>query len=155
MDVDVDAVGWCDASSGSFEFAELTTDGPFPGPSDARHTTQVARCRVGDAVVLLVHALLPALGERERLTLANALSSEACLVVAFVSEAGAGRCRVDVVGGSPRDEVCARVAMAAAVVQASWAWDESERIVVTMGDRGVEVVPRHSSDGWCAEEYAP
>jgi hypothetical protein len=43
------------------------------------------------------------------------------------------------------------VAQAAAVVQASWGWDESQVIRVTVDDEAIDVAPRHGAEGWSAD----
>jgi hypothetical protein len=71
-------------------------------------------------------------------------------VVVVVGEAGTARCRVAV---APTSTVEARgaAARAAAVVQASWAWDESPEIVVSVDEETIVVSPRYDAEGWFAD----
>jgi hypothetical protein len=40
---------------------------------------------------------------------------------------------------------------AAAVVQASWAWDKSPEIIVSVDQEVIEVSPRYDAEGWFAD----
>ena len=92
----------------------------------------------------------PALDDRDREKLASTLASAENDAVAFVRETGTGYCRIDLVGADPSAETRVRIAAVASVVQAQWAWDESETIAVTMRGREVRVAARNGSDGWDA-----
>jgi len=47
------------------------------------------------------------------------------------------------------------VAAATAVMRASWAWDESPTIIVTVNGATIPVAPRFTDDGWTATGIAP
>jgi hypothetical protein len=154
MRVEIEAVGWCNAASGTCEFFKNIAEGTLKGPSSGDRLTQVARCRVEDKLVFIVHALIPTLGDDERAALVAALPSDRVALVAFLLEASVGGCRLDVLGSDPTEGAHAVIAMAAAVVQASWAWDESDRISVIIGDQTIRVAARHDTKGWSAEAEA-
>jgi hypothetical protein len=154
MRVEIEALGWCNASSGTCEFIKKTAGATLKGPSSDDRGTQVARCRVENDLVIIVHAQSPTLGRDQRATLVAALQSSEVALVAFLVETGVGSCRLDVPVSDLPDGAHAVIAMAAAVVQASWAWDESDRISVTIGDKTLAVAARHDAKGWSAEVRA-
>jgi hypothetical protein len=148
MHVSIDTRLWCDPRTGACEAAEVDA-ATVRGPTREGCTVQVAQCRVGGELVFVLDDLLrPGLGESRRAVLTAALLQRANAIVAVVGEASTGRCSVAVFPSSPADASIA--ARAAAVVQASWAWDESSAILVSVGGEVIEVSPDYGASGWLA-----
>jgi hypothetical protein len=87
-------------------------------------------------------------------SLTPALSREPAGTVGALLRASAeGRATVEVLG---EHSSCARqVAAVAAVMRASWGWDESPTIVVTVNGTPLDVAPRCIGDRWTAAGIAP
>ena len=69
---------------------------------------------------------------------------------ALVRETAEGRATVEV---NREDEPNSRsVAAAVAVMRASWGWDESPAIIVTVNSAALTIAPQFTSDGWTAVE---
>ena len=146
---------WGGAQSGVWTIIPVTladgqqepTDRPKIGPS----VTQIATCRVDSGPVVLVHAHFPKLALDEWRALAIALLAkfnDAPVVV--VMEVSTGRLRVDT-SFCCRDEAqLAASFAAAAVVQASWAWDESAEIRVESALQFADVEARFDGKCWRA-----
>jgi hypothetical protein len=114
----------------------------------------VARCDVDGQVVFVVFDLgRPGLDASVRtMTIGSLLRHERSLI-AVVSEWDTARCTLTLVPpGTQADPVL--VAQAAAVVQASWGWDESQVIHVSVEDEAIDVAPRHGAEGWSADAHA-
>jgi hypothetical protein len=143
-------MGWCDAARGTVGFRDLPherlgDDAITAGP------TQLARCSVEGIAVLIAHALLPALYGEERAALATLLTREGRPLLAFVTEARQGYCRCEILAAEMSEQDASIIAAAAAVVQASWAWDESDEMIVAVDAREFRIALRRDARGWVAE----
>jgi hypothetical protein len=151
MRVSIVARLWCDPRSGTCEVEERIGPVQCSGRHPWVGTVLVAQCDVDGEVVFIVHAPdRPGLDANERAALSEILLNREKAIVAVVSEYRTGRCRMAVLPTSTPDEHAA-AASAAAVVQASWGWDESPEILVLLDDERIEVAPRHGPEGWSAE----
>jgi hypothetical protein len=149
MRVDVEAMGWCDAARGTVAFCDLPHDGVSDAVTAGR--TQVARCSVEGIPVLIAHALLPVLRGEERAALVTLLARDGRPLLAFVTEARQGYCRCETLAAEMSAQDASTIAAAAAVVHASWAWDESDGMIVAVDAREFRIAPRHEARGWVAE----
>jgi hypothetical protein len=109
-------------------FCDLPHDGVGDAVTAGR--TQVARCSVEGVTVLIAQALLPALRDEEQAALATLLAREGHPLLAFVIEARTAYCRCETLAAELSEQDASIIAAAAAVVQSSWAWDESDAIIV-------------------------
>jgi hypothetical protein len=112
--------------------------------------TQVARCRVGDSTVAIAFTHFPERTRDERLSLARAVERElGAGAVVFVEYAGPGHLRLD--ASECADDALRDAAfLGAAVVQASWSWDASERIRIESARDIVSVEAQQDELGWRA-----
>jgi hypothetical protein len=69
-------------------------------------------------------------------------------IAVLVRESAKGRATVEV--ERARESCAFPIAAAVAVMLASWAWDESPTIVVTVNATPVAIAPRFAGDGWTA-----
>ena len=138
----------------SLEVEEPVARGEHAARTVSVGSVLVAECRVGDRVVFIVNDLgRPALCATDRAAVIQSLSRQEGAVVAVVGEASSGRCRLAVVpAGAHAGRVAA--ARAAAVVQASWAWDESPQLLVSVDEELIETTARYSEGGWFADVRA-
>jgi hypothetical protein len=151
MRVAIEAMVWCDPVRGTVVSCEL---GDAIKAGITAGSTQVAKCSVGGTRTLIVTALPPChLNPSERLALATLLVRDGQSLVAFLIEARTGYCRCETLANVPLPESRA-IAMAAAVVQSSWAWDESARIVIDVDGCEFQVEPRYAEATWTAEVAA-
>jgi hypothetical protein len=154
------ATVWCDPSSGTCELERQ-----LDATERAKHTVeklharnvQVARCDVEGSIVFVIHDWDHArLDASVRAVVIAGLSRHAeGALVAVVGEADTGRCTVEVI---PPSTIAQRTAaaQAAAVVQASWGWDESPEIRVSVGGEVLEIAARYDSvGGWSAAMFDP
>jgi hypothetical protein len=145
---------WCDPKSGACELGRPTEQVEFSKhfvEKLSANWVQVARCDVERQVVFVVFDLArAALDASARTTVIESLMRREKSLVAVVNAWDTARCTVTVVPtGSGANRALA--AQAAAVVQASWGWDESEEIEVTVDNEVIEVRPRDGADGWSAD----
>ena len=148
---------WCDPKSGACEVG-----GPPELAERSRHFVEklsagclhVARCDVEDQVVFIVFDLdRPDLDASARAMVIESLLRHEKSLVGVLWEWDTARCTVSLVPtGTGTDRALA--ARAAAVVQASWGWDDSEEIAVTVENEVLEVRPRHREEGWFADAQA-
>jgi hypothetical protein len=131
---------WCDPETGQDARHELV----------ARTPIQVAVCRAAVADIFVLHTHHPPLSPAHRGTLAAGLGKRfgSAVGLAFVLQTATGWCSLDPahLGSS----VAARrdAAAATAVVQASWAWDESPKITIELGASKIVVEPRFDNARW-------
>ena len=112
--------------------------------------TQVARCRVGDAIVAIAYTHFPERTRDERLSLARALERErGARAVLFLEYTGPGYLRLDA-SACADDALRDAAFLGAAVVQASWSWDASEQIRIESAHANVSVEARQDEVGWRA-----
>ena len=111
---------------------------------EANHVAQAAECVVGDRIVLIVlpsDSLEPAEHDGVRIAVSEAISADAVAAFEIATREG----RIELVDARPEEDEEARRATwaAAAVVQASWGWDESPVIRVVQGGQEVDVALEH------------
>jgi hypothetical protein len=145
---------WCDPRSGTCEVGR-----PADPTEYSKHFVEklsagcvhVARCDVEGQVVFVVFDLDRAgLEASVRTMMIGSLQRHERSLVAVVREWDTARCTLTLVPpGTRADRVL--VARAAAVVQASWGWDESQVIHVRVEDEAIDVAPRHGAEGWSAD----
>jgi hypothetical protein len=140
----------CSADAGRWAIFPAIEAAASPRPLGP-FATQLAVCRVDDAAVVLIAAELPRLPPDAWRSLAAAAREKFDgAAVLVVLKAEPGRLSVDT-SFCDRDE--ARRALAfelAAIVQASWGWDGSERIRIDSSHGSVEVEPRFDGQRWKA-----
>jgi hypothetical protein len=113
--------------------------------------TQEARCRVDGKILFLVYAHYPKLEIDAWTSLARTVQAQFdSAPILVVMDMSSGRVRVDSSFCSRDEQQRAGAVIAASVVQASWAWDESERMRIEDCDRYVEVEARFDGEQWCA-----
>ena len=149
---------WCIFTAGAWSIIPVVhANGAVSGAAiEADEAVrQLACCRVDDLTVLLVFAHFPALAREAAHSLARAAQSEfSADAVLIVTEASEGFLRVDT-SCCGSDEARRAAYLAAAVVQASWAWDESPRIRIASDVESVAVEPRHDGAHWRATLVEP
>jgi hypothetical protein len=151
MLVSIDARLWCDRKSGSCSDEDRVGATQYSGRGIEVGSVLVARCNAGGRTVFVVYDLgQPNRDSTKESVVIEGLGQRRKGVVAVITEATAGRCTMTVVSPSTPEER-ATAARAAAVVQASWAWDESPVIMVSVGNEVIKVAPRHDAGGWWAD----
>jgi hypothetical protein len=151
MRVSIVARLWCDPRSGACEVEERIGPAECSGRHICIGTVLVAQCDVDGQFVFVVNdGVRPGLDGNERATLTEILLKREKAVVAFVREASTGRCNMAVMPPTSTPDGRGAAARAAAVVQASWGWDESPEILVSVDNEVIEVAPRYGTLGWSA-----
>jgi hypothetical protein len=111
---------------------------------------QIAECLVGGRPVAVVISHGSGLNSPQRDAVARRVrDAVGAAVVACLVDSRVGRCELEpsLVGSG---EEAAVAAMAAAVVMASWGWDESSHIAVQIGSTTLSVEPAFASKIWTA-----
>lgn len=130
--------------------------GPPPSPAASSTPavgTQIADCRLGVARVAVINPGAQKLTEAERRVAVERIQSAWGPVTrALVLDTANGRCELDAAFLQTATEQ-EHAALACSVVQASWGWDESERIAVKIGATTLLVQARFSGswNQWEAE----
>lgn len=146
--VSIDAMGWVDVAQAVYLRGWL---GETTKPASFKSNFQVAECLVDGARVLVVLAHPPAPPEAQRAALQilrGHYGPEA--LVSLVEAHGEGWSRQSSLTPANDPEARRAIAMASAVVQTNWGWDESAEIRVEDSAGCVIARPTNRAGAWTA-----
>lgn len=146
----IDAMGWVDIERGVYL---RWWPGETPRPTGFKLDFQVAECQVAGKAraVIVVWAHPPASPPAQRAALQVLRGHfRPETLISLVDERGEGWSRQSPITPADSAEARRAVAMAVAVVQASWGWDESSEIRVEDAAGCVFACPTHAAGAWVA-----
>ena len=148
--VEIAAMWWVDVARGACFCWWLGEPKP-DGCDSLRPDFQVAECWVDRVRVVIFHAYPPRPPEQQATAL-RALREQfgPDTLISLVDEYDTGWSRQSALSPAGGDEARIRVAMAVAVVHASWGWDETVEIRVEDQAGVVLACPRRTASGWTA-----
>ncbi len=148
--VEIPAMWWVDVARGVC-FRWWLGDPKPDGFDGLRPDFQVAECWVDRALVVICKAYPSRPPEQQAIAL-QALRARfgTDALISLVDEWDTGWSRQSPLTPAGSDEARIRVAMAIAVIHASWGWDESEEIRVEDQAGVVLACPRRTTSRWTA-----
>lgn len=152
--VEIPAMWWVDVARGVC-FHWWLGDPKPDGYGGWRPDFQVAECCV-DRALVVIGQMYPSRPPEQQAAALQALREQfgPDALISLVDEWDTGWSRQSALTPVGGDEARLRVAMAVAVIHASWGWDESEEIRVEDPAGIVLACPRQTGSGWMATARA-